>query len=131
MTTIFTDSFTKSTTSPTNIIYSGDDVEYFHAPLVSVSQSKKRGFPFVSQTKVVTKYTDEVLPELPASKYNNKDNNPDLPITVQLPSVASMGSNSITLILETWQFYVDVLTWMVVWSLFGYSIGYIKRKKLS
>ena len=129
ITTAGTDLISKSTTSPSNVIYSADYVLYFHAPLVSITQSKKRGFPFVSQTKVVIKYTDEVQPELPASKYNNKDNNPNFPIMVQLPSISSTGSNSFTRILLTWQFYADVLTWTIVWSLLGYSIKSIKHKK--
>jgi hypothetical protein len=114
ITTVFTDCFTKDTTSPTNIVYSADQVLYFHAPLLPVTQSKKRGFPFISQTKIVTKYTNEGV--IRSQTW------------VQLPAISSTGSNSLTRILLTWQFYADVLVWMIVWSLFGYSIKLIKRK---
>jgi len=117
ITTVITDCFVKATTSPTNIIYSGDNVEYLHASLASVTQSKKRGFPFVSQTKVVTKYANE---EIPSSS-----------ITVQVPSISSTGSNAFTRILLTWQFYADVLIWMLVWLLLGYSIKSLRHKNFA
>jgi len=113
ITTGVTDCFTKANTSPKNIIYSGDQVLYWHAPLLSVTQTKKRGFPFISQTKVVTKYTDEGI-------INHQ-------LWVQLPSISSTGSNSFTRILLTWEFYADVLIWMIVWSLLGYSIKSLKH----
>lgn len=100
-TTLITDLHAQTTTSPTNVIYSGDNVLYYHFPLLSVTQSKKRGFPFISQSKVITKYTNEEIPG-PST-------------TVQLPSVSSRGSNSFSQILRTWQFYADVATWTIVW----------------
>ena len=112
--TVTTDLFTRSTTSPTNIVYSADNVLYLHAPLLSVTQSKKRGFPFMSQTKVVTKYINEGI--IHSSTW------------VQEPSISSTGSNSFTSILLTWQFYTDVLIWMIVWSLLGYSIKSNRHK---
>jgi len=120
ITTVTTDLFSRSTTSPTNIIYSADNVEYFHAPLISITQSKKRGFPFISQTKVVTKYTDEGVIKTAFSGTST---------WVQLPAISSTGSNSFTRILLTLQFYADVLTWIIVWLLLGYSIKSIKPNK--
>lgn len=112
--TVVTDCFTKSTTSPTNIAYSADNVLYYHAPLLSVVKTIKRGFPFISQTKVVTKYINEGI--IRSQTW------------VQVPAISSTGSNSSTRILVTWQFYADIFTWMIVWSLFGYSLKLIKRK---
>ncbi len=123
-TTLITDLFTKSTTSPTNIIYSGDEVLYYHNPLVSVTQSEKRGFPFISQTKVVTKYVNE---EMPVSAYGDREI-PSSTITVQGPGATSTGSNSFIRILLTWQFYTDVLIWAMIWLLLGYSIKSVRHK---
>ena len=116
ITTVTTDLSTKSTTSPKNVIYSYDYVDYFPLSPILITQSKNRGFPFISQTKVVTKYVDEGI-------INHK-------LWVQAPSTfPSTGSNSFTRILLTWQFYADILTWMIAWSLLGYSIKSVKRKK--
>ena len=112
--TIITDLFAKSNTSPANYVYSSDNVLYFHAPLVSVTQSKERGFPFTSTTKVIQKYTDEGI--IQGKTW------------LQLPSVSSKGSNSFARILISWQFYVDVLVWMIIWLLIGYSIKSINHK---
>ena len=114
ITTLITDSFTKSVTSPTNIIYSADNVIYSRNPILLVTKSNKRGFPFNSETRVVNKYINEEIPG-PST-------------TVQLPSISSMGSNSFTRIFLTWQFYADVLIWTIVWLLLWYSIKFISNK---
>jgi len=122
ITTLTTDLFTRSTTSPSNITYSADDVLYPLSHQISITQSKKRGFPFISHTKVVTKYIDEGVI---STVYSSSST------WVQVPAISSTGSNSFTRILLTWQFYADVLAWTIVWSLLGYSIKSIKHRKLS
>jgi hypothetical protein len=119
ITTFTTDLFTKSTTSPTNITYSADDVLYPLSHQISITQSKKRGFPFISHTKVVNRYIDEGVI---STVFNGTST------WVQEPAISSTGSNSFTRILLTWQFYADVLTWMIVWSLLGYSIKSLRHK---
>jgi hypothetical protein len=116
-TTFITDCFTKTTTSPTNIIYSADNVLYLHAPLVSVTQSKERGIPFISKAKVVNKYSNERIP------------GPS--ITLHVPAISSTGSNSFASILVTWQFYADILTWIIVWLFLSYLIRTLKHKRLN
>jgi len=120
ITTVTTDLSTKSTTSPKNVIYSYDYVDYFPLSPILITQSKNRGFPFISQTKVVTKYTDEGVIKTAFSGTST---------WVQLPAISSTGSNSFTRILLTLQFYADVLTWIIVWLLLGYSIKSIKPNK--
>ena len=122
ITTLSTDLFTRSTTSPSNITYSADDVLYPLSHQISITQSKKRGFPFISHTKVVTKYIDEGVI---STVYSSSST------WVQVPAISSTGSNSFTRILLTRQFYADVLAWTIVWSLLGYSIKSIKHRKLS
>ena len=114
ITTLITDCFTKSVTSPTNIIYSADNVIYSRNPILLVTKSDKRGLPFNSETRVVNKYINEEIPG-PST-------------TVQIPSISSMGSNSFTRIFLTWQFYADVLIWTIVWLLLWYSIKFISNK---
>ena len=115
ITTVSADLFTKSTTSPTNVIYSADNVLYPLSHQISITKSIQRGFPFISQTKVVTIYKNE---EFTGSK-----------IWVQVPAISSTGSNSFTRILLTWQFYVDALIWTIVWFLLVCLIKSIKHMK--
>jgi hypothetical protein len=133
ITTLATDFYTKATTSPNNIIYSSDNVLYYHAPLVSVAQLKKRGFPFASQAKVIKKYTYEYAnKDLGPSPYKNEviSEFGTSGITVQLPAVSTTGSNSFSSVLISWQFYANVITWSIVWLFLGYLIKLFKTKNV-
>ncbi|MGD0284282.1 MAG: hypothetical protein ABSB12_01645 [Candidatus Saccharimonadales bacterium] len=122
-TTLITDLFSKNITNPTNISYDSSDVLYYGNPLVSVTNSKYRGFPFVSRTKVVAKYSNEEF----SSSLNKRLGLPTSTITVQLPAVSSRGSNSYTEIFRTWQFYTNALIWTISWLLLGYSIKAFRK----
>jgi hypothetical protein len=121
--TLISDCFSKTTSSPKNIYYDSSNVLY-DGPLVAVTLSKQRGFPFASKTKIVNKYTNE---EWPASTFHIIAI-PDSSIAVQLPAVVSTGSNSFARILQTWQFYADIFIWTIVWLLLGYSIKSVRTK---
>ncbi len=131
-TTLVSDLYTTTTISPNNIVYSADNVLY-HTPLVSVTQLKKRGFPFTSQAKIVKKYLYEYANKnLGPSPYKNAiiSEFGASGITVQSPAVSSTGSNGFSTIFASWQFYIDILTWSVIWLLLGYLIRHVKQYRL-